>query len=112
MNTSQIQQSPATSRTVIESGIRYTVLGRTATDRRLRPRIKFKLCNPAQAAAVLEELRAWQKDSPLCPVVDAVVVTRTVTYSAWTEQPKQADSPDPDAAYKEAIEADLPGGAA
>ncbi|MGP3917631.1 hypothetical protein [Nonomuraea sp. 10N515B] len=83
MNSNQ-QAAPSPVHTVTEYGIRYTQISRAPGDPRLKRRIKYKLCSPATAAEKLVEVRAWQENEPLCPVVDAVVVTRTVTYGAWT----------------------------
>lgn len=74
--------------TVTEYGIRYTVIARTPTDRRLKRRIKYKLASRSTVAENLAAVRAWQETNPLCPHVDAVIVTRTVTYGAWSEPPQ------------------------
>jgi hypothetical protein len=48
--------------------------------------------NLAAALMSMEETRDWQQDNVLCPRVDAVVVTRTVTATAWT--PRLAYGPE------------------
>jgi hypothetical protein len=115
VNTTQQTAAPSAVRTVTEYAIRYSEIGCIPGDRRLRLRFKYRLCSRTTAVMRRQEIRAYQESSPLCPKVDAVIVTRTLTYSAWstqTAQAAQAASPDPDAAYKATIEADLPGGAA
>lgn len=89
MTTIHEQTAPATRRTVtvIEYGIRYTVVcGTVAQPRQLARRVKHKTSGVtrAQAEKDLKRITAWQSANPLCPQVDAVIVTRTVTYSDWT----------------------------
>jgi hypothetical protein len=89
LNNDHIERSPATSRVVIEYGIRYTVIcGTVGQPALLQRRVKYRTCgvNRGHAMEKLLEVRSWQETNPLCPEVDAVIVTRTVTVGHWTEQ--------------------------
>ncbi|MCP2364244.1 hypothetical protein HD597_011264 [Nonomuraea thailandensis] len=90
-NKHEVPASPG--HTVIEYGIRYTEIGRVAGDPKLKRRTKYKLCSLHTAARVLQQVRAMQEGSPLCPEVDAAIVTRTLTFGPWTEQADQGAGP-------------------
>lgn len=80
----------SSERTLTEYAIRYTQLAQQVlTGRLFGRRTRFKLTPRRHAAEALARMRAWQERSPVCPEVDAVIVTRTVTVGEWVEQ--QAD---------------------
>ncbi|MFB4273078.1 hypothetical protein [Nonomuraea sp. GTA35] len=102
MNNNKHQAPASPGHTVIEYGIRYTEIGRVPGDHQLKRRTKYKPCSRHTAAMALQQVRAMQESSPLCPEVDAVVVTRTLTYSSWTEQADAGQGAGPDETGTEA----------
>lgn len=75
-------------RVITEYAIRYSQLTADRTGAEPTREVKYRNTHRQTSAEDLAYVKFWQGAHPrACPEIDAVIVTRTLTYSEWTEAP-------------------------
>lgn len=81
-------------RTLTEYAIRYTQLGRNPTGGGIARKVHYRRTHRSTRIEDLAAVKAWQDDhKTVCPEIDAVVVTRIVTFGDWFVEEKPVANP-------------------